>query len=88
MQQRASGRYVSARMSGEIGQHGSGVLCTCKESRPRNQGGGPRCKAQGAMQSPQQAPQTRSTATALAVARSGKHNGSHANATLSACRAN
>ena len=50
-------------------------------SKSRVQGPGLRCcKAQSAMQSPQQAPQTRSTATALAVARSGKHNASHANA--------
>ena len=32
------------------------------------------CKAQSAMQGPQRAPQTRSTATALVVALRGKHN--------------
>ncbi len=48
----------------------------------KNQGRGLRCKAQSAMQGPLPAPQTRSTATALAVARSGKQNLLHANATL------
>ena len=87
MRQRASDEHVSVRMSGRRDPHRSSVLNTCKESRPRIQGACPRCKAQSAMQSPWQAPQTRSTATALAVARRGTHNGPHANATLSAFRA-
>ena len=53
----------------------------------RVQGCGPSCKARSAMQSPSQAPQTRGTATALVVARSRKHNLSHANALWPACRA-
>ena len=88
MQQRASDRHFSARMSGGKGQHGAGVQCTCKESRTRTLSGRPCCKAQSAMQSPRRASQTRSTTTALAVARSGKQNGSHASTTLSAYRAN
>ena len=64
-----------------------GALSAGKESRPRTLSGGPSCKAHSAMQSPWQAPQTRSTATALAVARSGQQNGSHANAGLSSCSA-
>ena len=88
MRQRASDEHVSVRMSGRRYPHRSSVLSTCKESRLRIQGVCPRCKAQSAMQNPWQAPQTRSTATAVAVARSGGHNGWHANTTLAACRAN
>ena len=40
------------------------------------------CKAQSAMQGPQRAPQTRSTATALVVALRGKHNHRHAKSSL------
>ena len=43
---------------------------------------GAHCKAQSAMQGPRRAPQTRSTATALVVAQSGKHNLGHANSPL------
>ena len=39
---------------------------------------GAHCKAQSAMQGPQRAPQTRSTATALVAAMRGKHNLGHA----------
>ena len=74
MQQRASSKHVSARLSQREGQPGLDVRSARNESSPRVQLGGPRCKAQSAMQSPWQAPQTRGTATALAVARSGKQN--------------
>ena len=43
---------------------------------------GAHCKAQSVMQGPRRAPQTRSTATALVLARSGKHNLGHANSPL------
>ena len=43
---------------------------------------GAHCKAQSAMQGPQRAPQTRSTATALVVALRGKHNLGHAESPL------
>ena len=63
------------------------VMAARKESWPRMKSGGQRCKARSAMQSPWQAPKTRSTATALARAQSGKHNGSHAGtAPSSSCR--
>ena len=79
-QQRASGKQVSVRMSQREGPSRRRVLSAAKESRPRTRSGGPSCKAWNAMQTPWRAPQTRGTATALAVARSGKHNASHANA--------
>jgi len=44
--------------------------------------GGPQCKARRALQRSWRAPQTRSTATALAVARSSKQNGAQAKAAL------
>ena len=40
------------------------------------------CRARGAMQGPQQTPQTRSTATALSVALHRKHNLRHAKSSL------
>ena len=43
---------------------------------------GVECKAQSAMQSPQRAPQTRNTATALVAALSEKHNLGHAKSPL------
>ena len=43
---------------------------------------GSHCKAQSAMQGPQRAPQTRSTATALVVALRGKHNLRYAEFTI------
>ena len=49
--------------------------------------GGTRCKARSAMQGSRRAPQTRSTATALALARSGKHNLWHTKFTRSVGRA-
>ena len=58
-------------------------LSACKELQPQAQAGGPSCKAQGAMHGTWQAPQTRRTATALAVPRSGEQNGPHANTGLS-----
>jgi hypothetical protein len=45
-----------------------------QDSSARRQHRGAHCKAQSAMQSPQVAPQTRSTATALVVALREKHN--------------
>ena len=78
MRQRASVRLVSARMKGPRSQCKSGGMSTSWEPRPKTQCGGVRCKAQSAMQNRWQVPQTRGTATALAVARSGKQNGSHA----------
>ena len=86
MQQRASGRHVSAQMNRGEGQRSLSFRSIRKKSKPRIQGSGRHCKAQSAMQSPWLAPQTRSTATALAVARSGKQNGSHANTILSSYR--
>ena len=75
------GKVVIARMNEKHGQQKLSVLCSFDEPRSRSQSCGLRCKAQSAMQSPWQAPQTRSTATALAVALSGKQNRSHANTT-------
>ena len=43
---------------------------------------GAHCKAQSAMQGPQRAPQTRSTATALVAALRGKHNLGHAKSSI------
>ena len=88
MHQHASGLHVSARMNGRDTQRGSSVPTVRKRSKPSIQGSGRRCKAQSALQSHWRAPQTRSTATALAVAQSGKQNRSHANALWPACRAN
>ena len=64
------------------------VACKCDESKPRTWGGGQHCKAHSAMQSPWHAPQTRSTATALAVAQSGKQNAMHAKPHRRVCPAN
>ena len=86
MQRRTSGKQVGARMNQRKGQSSLGVLSAGNESRPITNSGGPDCKAHSAMQRPWQEPQTRSTATALAVAHSGKQNGAHANAGLSSYR--
>ena len=83
----ASIRRGGDRMTERRSQPRSGFESICKLSKLRVQGRGPRCKAQSAMQSPWQAPQTRSTATALAVARSRQQNPSHENAALSTRRA-
>ena len=82
-----SGKVGNARMNEEDGQQRSSVSRSFEEPRSRMQSCGPHCKARGAMQSPWQAPQTRSTATALAVALSEKQNRPHANALWSACYA-
>ena len=86
MQRRTSGKQVGARMNQRKGQSSLGVLSAGNESRLMTKSGGPGCKAHSAMQRPWQEPQTRSTATALAVARSGKQNGSDANTILSSYR--
>ena len=80
MRQRASARLVSARMRGSRSQYKSGHQSTGREPRPITQCGGVRPKAQSAMQSRWLVPQTRSTATALAVALRRKQNPSYANA--------
>ena len=72
---------VSARMNEEHGHQRPGVQRSVEVPRSRSQSSGRRCKAHSAMQSPWRAPQTRSTATALAVALSGKQNRLHANTT-------
>ena len=68
------------------GQLKTRVPRVCKESRPTMRGCGLRCKAPSAMQGSWRTPQTRGTATALAVARGGKQNGPHANTAVPACR--
>ena len=70
----------------KTGQLKTSVPSVAKESRPRTHGCGPRCKAPSAMQGSWRTPQTRGTATALAVARGGKQNGQHANTAFPACR--
>ena len=80
-------KYRTERRNRLDGQCALDVLISSKESKPKVQLGGSRCKAQSAMQGQWSAPQTRGTATALAVARSGKQNLSHANALWPACRA-
>ena len=70
----------------KTGQLKTSVPSFCKESRPRTRGCGPRCKAPSAMQGSWRTPQTRGTATALAVARGGEQNGPHANTAFPACR--
>ena len=74
---------VSARLNEEHGHQRPGVQRSFEvpRSRSRSQSSGRRCKAHSATQSPWRAPQTRSTATALAVALRGKQNRLHANAT-------
>ena len=75
------GEVVSTRMNEEHGHYRPGVQRSFEVPRSRSQSSGRRCKAHSAMQSPWRAPQTRSTATALAVALSGKQNRLHANTT-------
>ena len=73
VQQRVYGR--SQRSDGwRTHQLGSGVPGACEESTPRAWACGQHCKALSALQGSWHAPQTRSTATAPAVARRGKQN--------------
>jgi hypothetical protein len=76
-QQPASSWQVSVQLNRRQLQPRPKHVSASRQLKSATQSSGPRCKAQSAMQSPWQAPQTRSTATALAVARSGTHNPSH-----------
>ena len=66
-------------MNEEHGQQERSILRSFEEPRSRGQSCGLRCRAHSAVQSPLRVPQTRSTATALAVALSGKQNRSKHN---------
>jgi hypothetical protein len=79
-QHRASIWRGGARTTEKRELPGSISMGTHQPSKRGMRGSGEHCEARSAMQSHWQAPQTRSTATALAVARSGKHNASHENA--------
>ena len=90
------GEWDAAPRYGQAGQlsdesmrksFAAAVLSAGMKSQPQTQSEGARCKAQGALQSPWQPQQTRSSAPALAVARSGEQNDPHANTGLSSCSA-
>ena len=67
----------SSRENCRDGEPSRQIVSTSQKAAPRSRPGGPQCKARSAMQSCWRGPQTRSTATALAVALRGKQNPSH-----------
>ena len=76
--QRASRKGIVARMSERRPQSMSSLLNAVMKSQPGTNSVAPGCKAQSAMQGTWRAPQTRGTATALAVARIEKQNDTYA----------
>ena len=74
----------SSRENRKDGEPSWKIVTTSHTSAPRSRPVGPQCKARSAMQRSWRTPQTRSTATALAVALRGKQNPLHRNSPLPA----